>query len=121
MQYFEAPAASDEELYMQASKAIAWLVSDKLQETTLRVDSACEYDPDSQPGVFVYDVHPPNLLGWVYHQVAQMLVDRRPMATCPECGRVFTPHDGRQRYCQPKCASRARFLTFKEKQAEKGR
>jgi hypothetical protein len=115
-EFFREPAPSDEGLFMQASKVIAWIVSDRLQETTMRMDAACELVlPDNRPGVFLLNVHPPNLLGWVYYQVAHMLVERGPLTTCQECGRVFAPHDKRQRYCEPKCANRARFAIYKER------
>jgi len=114
---FQAPPASDEELQMQMSKLIAWSVSHQLRDTTMRIDAACDYDvPNNQPGVFMFNAHPPNLLGWIYHELAQVLVMRSsPMAMCadPECGRMFVPEDARQRFCQPSCANRARFRRWK--------
>lgn len=44
--------------------------------------------------------------------VAQVLASE-PLKTCEECGRVFIVEDGRQRFCEPTCASRARFRRFK--------
>ena len=115
---FQAPPADDKEMLMQTSKAISWLVSSRLDGTTIRIETTCDYDlPVSAPDVFALNVNPPNLLGWAYYDLAQVLTHREPMSTCPTCGRMFVPEDGRQRFCQPACASRARFRRFKQRKA----
>ena len=113
---FQAPAASEAELYVQASAAIGAIVSQKLQPTSLSIIAGCLLNADIPAGSFVYLEQPPNLLGFVYVQVARQLVERAPIMVCPECSRLFAPRHGRQRFCTPACASRGRFRTFKARQ-----
>lgn len=72
-------------------------------------------EPNIDPSHFVFALAPRDLLGAAYAQLAANLVSRVPMATCPECGRVFPVRHGRQRYCDDRCASRARYRRFADR------
>ena len=66
-------------------------------------------------------LHPPSLLGFCYLTIALGLTEREPLAICPQCEAVFVVEDGRQKFCTPKCASRARFKRFQAGKATKTR
>jgi hypothetical protein len=40
---------------------------------------------------------------------------RETLDTCPECVRVFIVDDKRQKFCEPKCANRARFRAWQDR------
>jgi hypothetical protein len=112
---FQAPAASLDELYAQVSVVIARAVSEGLQGVEEGLEAAVEWEtaPGSgiagPPGQFVFSAHAPHLVGYAYHQLALLLVQRVPLGTCEGCGRFFRVEHGRQRYCSPRCAGRVRW------------
>jgi hypothetical protein len=73
-----------------------------------------------QVGHLLVGVLPETLLGFCYLTVAQALANE-PIARCAECQRVFVVDDGRQIFCLPTCASRARFRRFTENNQRKGK
>lgn len=113
---FQAPPANDEELTMQATKAVAWLVSDGLEGTEERIDPASPNDPEWG---FAFNAHPPNLLGYLYHELAMALTTRVPLGSCVECQRFYPITDRRQRFCSKTCADRARHRTYRQRKREK--
>lgn len=114
---FQAPAASDDELLAQASKAVAWAVSDGLEGVQQRVSAAVEWG-NGPAGAYLFSVSPPNLLGYAYHQLALALVSRVPMAPCADCGRFFVVDDPRKRYCSSTCSARTRQRRLAKKARE---
>ena len=68
------------------------------------------------PGKFDIQLMGETLLDFCYLSVAHALArEAKPLAICPECSRVFVVVDGRQKFCEPKCAGKARFRKFVEK------
>ena len=57
--------------------------------------------------------------------MAMLLLTRqpfRPIARCPECGKIFHRRDKRQQFCERRCANLAASKRFqKRKKAKKGR
>jgi hypothetical protein len=118
--WFQAATTSDEELLMQASKFVAWATSEGLRGVEEGVSAAFETDhpPGSgkwgPPGVFLLNAHPPDLLGYAYHQLALTIVRGVPATRCLECGRVFVISHKRMKFCSATCSSRARQRRFGE-------
>jgi hypothetical protein len=71
------------------------------------------------PGQLRVGILPETLLEVCYLTTALALAEKEPLEICPECRRVFIVEDGRQKFCTPTCASRARFRRFQEKQSSK--
>ena len=79
-----------------------------------------ETTPRLHPVRWSWVVLDPNtLLGFCYMTIAHAIASREPLATCDECQRVFVVDDARQKFCNPKCAGRARFRRFKTNQTVK--
>ncbi len=115
---FEAPPKDDDELMAQASVLVAWVVNEKLEGVPhgLMSEAALEVDGVSgSPGNFLWVVYPENLLQYIYHQLAQTINLKAPIASCSECGRIFRVEHGRQEYCSPRCANRARIKRYRAK------
>jgi hypothetical protein len=111
---FEARADTDDELYAQTSKSIAWHLAEGLSGVEEGVLSGVDWEtrPGSRtaggPLDFRFAVRPRDLVGYAFHQVAMKIVNRAAMTACAECGRMFEIHDARQQYCADRCANRAR-------------
>lgn len=71
-----------------------------------------------RPGTFEVRLMGVTLLEFCYLSVANALA-KEPLSSCPECARVFVLADKRQKVCEPKCAGRARFRAYSERQAKK--
>jgi hypothetical protein len=56
-----------------------------------------------------------------YLTIAAGLAEHEPIDVCAECSAAFVVEDARQRYCTPRCASRARFKRFIPKGAKHGK
>lgn len=113
---FEAPPQNDDELMTQASILVAWTVNEKLEGVPhgLMSEAALEVDGVSgSPGNFLWVVYPETLLQYIYHQFAQTISLKVPIASCSECGRIFRVEHGRQEYCSPRCANRARIKRYR--------
>jgi hypothetical protein len=57
----------------------------------------------------------PDLLAYIYSDLANVLVQELPLSHCLECGGPYVVHDGRQRYCSERHAGRARHRRFKNR------
>jgi len=115
---FETPPKDDDELMAHASVLVAWVVNEKLEGVPhgLMSEAALEVDGVSgSPGNFLWVVYPENLLQYIYHQLAQTINLKAPIASCSECGRIFRVEHGRQEYCSPRCANRARIKRYRAK------
>jgi len=66
-------------------------------------------------GLFLSETRPRDLLGYAWVQCVKQLLVRASVADCLECGRPFTPADGRQRYCSPRCQNRAGYRRWADK------
>lgn len=118
--------SSDADVLERATRFVATVISDGLTNVELTVSPALESNEDRSEvfgtvGAFMLAPHVPNLLGLAYYRVALEIVERRPMRTCEECARVFPVHDQRQRFCTTRCANRARYHRFEERQAKGGK
>lgn len=111
---FQAAAADDGELLMQVSKVIALVISEGLNGTEQGIVSGAEWGDPPALDRFMLAARPPDLLGYAYHQVAMLLVNRVPTAPCQDCGRYFLVTDQRQRYCSKTCGNRARHRRWLE-------
>jgi hypothetical protein len=67
------------------------------------------------PGRFEFTLQGVTLLDFCYLSAAYILSDNPSLATCEECARVYVIEDKRQRFCEPKCASRSRARAFDER------
>ena len=115
---FEAPPQNDDELLAQTSVLVAWTINKQLEGVRygLFAESALEVDGiPGRPGVFLWVAYPDNLLQYIYHHFAMTINHIVPLATCPECGRIFVPEHGHQQYCSPRCSNRARIKRFRQK------
>jgi hypothetical protein len=91
------------------SQVIAKTVSARLS----RMHAYLRADPDRE-GRFELRLEATTLLDYCYVTVAEALA-REPIASCPECARIFVIEDKRQKFCRPACAARARFRRFDNK------
>ena len=71
------------------------------------------------PGAFVWAPVAPNVLALAYYFLAVEIVNRKELAECPECHRIFPIHHGRQRFCSPMCANRSRYRRHTDKHRRK--
>jgi hypothetical protein len=118
--FVEAPMdAGDQELMNEVSINLAEIISTKLQNCGMGLSSSVYIDTEPQgPGIFLILHNPPDLLSAAYVHLAQFMANRAPLEECSGCGRVFIPRSGKQKYCQPSCASTTRWHRWKQKQAE---
>jgi hypothetical protein len=120
--YFESPAASDDELKFQASRMIAWRVSKGLRNVGSGLDAASRYiSPEGETypeDSFLLAARPNDLLGYAYHDLAMTLARSEPARRCEECGRTFRVTHKRQKFCDERCAGRARYRRWAQKRKE---
>jgi hypothetical protein len=90
------------------SLGLARELSDHLRGARTHVESVA-------PGQFQLRLLSDTLLGFCWANIAQVFAAKEPLGICTECARVFVVEDGRQKFCEPKCATRARFRRFKER------
>jgi hypothetical protein len=99
-------------LLVAASKWAADRLQRKLGEARPFVYDRAAMGETVPPGRFRIGILPETLLAACYMQIAVALAEKEPIEVCPECTRAFIVEDGRQRFCTPACASRARFRRF---------
>jgi hypothetical protein len=114
-----------EDVQREASLAVAAAVIEGLAGVEERIAPASaliQEDGTSGPaGVYFLAPGAQDLVGAAYHELALLLVSRRPVRECEECSRVFAVRDQRQRFCSPRCSSRTRQRRFAHRQgADKG-
>lgn len=112
--------ADDEYELMAASGMLAGTINERLAECAHAIAAACGFmgedrEPLAGPGVFMYDVQPPNLEAAAYSHLAELMVARAEIEECPGCGRLFTPVSGKQKYHSKSCANTARARRFRER------
>ncbi len=110
---FAARAANDDELLAQMSILVAWMLSSGLEGCQERVEAEVDWDVGEDGGAgpparYRLAVEAPDLVGHAYHAAALLVTTRYPLAECEDDGRFFLVSDPRQRFCSPRCASRAR-------------
>jgi hypothetical protein len=105
--------ATDAAFRVDAGRMLADVISSKLEGVQERVSVLASDDGIER---FVFDSEAPALLALIYHQFALLTVGHAYMRACadPRCGRFFTPTDGRQRFCSPQHATRARVRRHRE-------
>jgi len=110
------PPVYRDELKHLASEAVSHAITAGLGEVRVNVVAASETSyTESRPGEFSFLFDPANLLGHAYAEAAHLIVQRAPLTQCPECGRLFAVEHGRQKFCTPTCAGRARQRRFAER------
>jgi hypothetical protein len=119
---WDAPARTDEERRAQVGAWIAWVVSAGLAGMEWGIETQFRFQmKDGRPGapdLFVYQPQPRDLLGWIYYNLAQTLVNAKPTRRCDGCGVIFLVRDGRQRYHDKQCAQRTRYHRAVEKKGQ---
>lgn len=95
------------------SRHVAFELTDQMQHVRLRVETTA-------PGHFEIRILSDTLLDYCYVATARELASAN-LATCPECFRPFVVEDGRQQFCEKKCAGRARFRRFTDRKNEAAR
>jgi hypothetical protein len=106
---------SDASLLALATEDLSSSVSMGLRNIRLEVMPANWRSGTGETGQFVFMPAPENLVDLASWQLAEAIVTRVPIAECPECGRVFPVRHGRQRFCDDRCAGRARYRRHAEK------
>lgn len=113
------PAFTDHEILENVSVYLAERISEKMQDTKAGLMSTCQLDVSRRgPSTFFLAQLPSNLLAAAYGQFAGLIADKKPIADCSGCGRLFNPASGKQKYCTPACASTNRWRKWKKRQAE---
>ena len=100
----------DAELIADAKATVSAAVNRGLAGAALQISAS--NDPSDG-----YSLSPqfPDLLAYIYSDLANILVDELPLALCLECGGPYVVHDGRQRYCSERHAGRARHRRFNDR------
>lgn len=78
-----------------------------------------EYRPEVVPfsdGRLVRTVLASTLLGVIYHQLTDLILEDREFRHCMDCGRVFLVGNPNQQFCNNTCASRHRYHRKAERQ-----
>jgi hypothetical protein len=109
------PPVLRDELARLASGALAHAVTAGLGDVRTRVVADSEIQGGGEPGLFRYFHEPPHLFAHAFDAVSHLIVQSAPITRCPECGRFFEVLHGRQLYCTPRCAGRARYRRFADK------
>jgi hypothetical protein len=112
----------DRTILTRASDWAAWGLNNGLLESDARpyvFEPAQMFPNDSDviPGGLRIGVLPETLLGFCYLSMAEV-ASKEPLGSCEECQNVFQVEDRRQKFCNTKCANRARFRRFKQRQAD---
>jgi hypothetical protein len=81
---------------------------------------ADESDPDQQARGLAWVARSRILLGTIYQQLTYLMIDKEPMRFCQDCGRVFLPKTGKQRFCNDTCAARTRYHRKARRHRESG-
>jgi hypothetical protein len=115
----EPPVLLDD-LERLATGAVAHGITAGLGAVRMRVVGDTENEVGGSPGFYRYFFEPEHLLGHAYAEIAHLVVQRAPLAECPEDGRLFAVEHGRQKFCSPQCAGRARSRRFAEKKRAEG-
>jgi len=105
----------DADVLAQASVLLTNRVSQKLADCGLRL--AANVQAEGAVGMFCLSPATASPLHHAYFQLAQLLANDVPLATCAEplCARFFEQTDPRQHYCSPTCANRARQRRWAER------
>ena len=112
--FWHARTVDDRTILLRAGNNAAWGLRDALIHTKPYIYDRAYEGESVSPGLFRIGILPETLREVCYLQVAFALAEKEPLEICPECERAFVVDDARQRFCSPKCASRARFRRFKE-------
>ncbi len=108
----------DHSLLIHASHWSGWQLSVALKGTRAFIYDRAERGESVPPGHLRVGILPRTLLEVCYLTLAVSLADKDPLSLCGECERLFVVEDARQKFCTPKCASRARFRKHDRKRKE---
>lgn len=113
-------STTDGDLMRDTSVLVATLLTEGMGDTDIRVLSdAGLVDPQGRRGHPLMIGFAPkctNLVELAYYTLASDIAARTQLAECPSCARLFRVRHGRQRYCTPRCAGRARARRHSHKQ-----
>ena len=105
-----------EELRLLAADLLAAVVNQALGNVRHAITSETWLEPPGPAGTFRFSPVVSNPLEAAYHQLALVIVNRREMRACEECGALFPVRDRRQRFHDSRCASRSRQRRHAERQ-----
>jgi len=112
---------TDAELLALMAQALAFLINIGLVGVEERVSPSMAW-PMPREGAewpqdaFTVNVQAKTLAGAVFHYLALVILNRRPLAACERCGSLYFREDPRQRFCTAVCADRARRERHRLKQ-----
>ena len=112
---FPPGSFDSDEILKIASIVLARTIERGLGDTVRQRFVAASEVGHGGPGTYMWLSQVETLLGYAYHELASAIDERIPIASCEECGRRFAVQHGRQRFCSPRCASRARYKRFAAK------
>lgn len=105
----------DRTVLIHASSWSGWQLSIGLKDCRSFIFDRAERGEAVPPGLLRVGILPRFLLDVCYVTMAFALADKEPVDVCPECERAFVIEDARQKFCDPKCASRARYRKFQQR------
>ena len=100
------PPEDDEELVGWCRDFLGWMTNEGMRGT--------EWVVVSEAAGWSLSGWPDDLLSHAYQQLAFLMVKKRPVRVCEECGLIFVVEHGRQRFCNPVCSGRARNRRWRE-------
>jgi len=110
-------ALSDREILLESGEHVATSLEVGLQGASPMVLDRAWQGEAVEPGRLRIALYPMSLAGFCHLTVALALAEREALEICPECDVGFVIEDGRQKFCSPRCAARARFKRFKATRA----
>lgn len=118
--------ANDAELIALMAQSLTFLVNMGLVGVEERVSAAIAWPAPSREAqlprdAFTMSVQPRTLTGAIFHQLAAVILNRRPLTQCDRCGSLYFQEDPRQRFCTQLCADRTRRERYRQRHAKGGR
>jgi hypothetical protein len=121
----EREGARLENVQRWADLALARAVNEGLGEARFIVAPSSllslENGSPVSPGHFLLSAEVHDLVEAAYCSLALAIANRKEIRSCEECERIFTPADNRQRFCTPRCATRARVRRYNETHGKQGK
>jgi hypothetical protein len=116
-----AARATDAELLALLGQALAYLINLGLGGVEERVSASLSWPTPGEGAdwpdeAFTVSVQPKTLLGAIFHHLALVILNRRPLSACERCASLYFKEDPRQRFCTVLCADRARRERHRGKQ-----
>jgi hypothetical protein len=90
----------------------------KMEATPLTTQRGSDGQPTASPsGIFggglQHRLVATSLIGGIYAQLTQVIVEQRPLRPCSGCGRLFVPERSNQTFCSKRCGNAARGRRYR--------